>query len=228
VRVRKKQVVSQLTALDTALEEYAEDLAAEKFVEPGEALSSFMRSVGEVDLNELKDDIAFNWTPELANYLGERTRDVASAIESVGLRSFLSDDHSISQDYIIDAVRRVQEIIRRSLEKTAPERTEATDNYEGYAPADTIEMDHGISRTRLSQGKREGKIKWKNAPPGMRDSQGRNVRILYHVADAKQHYSPKQFKSKSRKKPALGKCNQLHLSEKTCGSWHRSAGFLCN
>ncbi len=118
----KRQIVAQLTTLDTALEEYVQDLVTEKLMEPGEALSSFIRSVTEVDLNELKDDIAFNWTPDLADYLGERIRDAASAIESVGVRSFLSHDHIMSYDYVIDAVRRVQEIIRRILEKTSPKR----------------------------------------------------------------------------------------------------------
>lgn len=58
---------------------------------------------------------------------------------------------------------------------------------EGFASADSIWMDEGITRSRLSEGKAAGKIKWKPAPTKMKDSHGRAVRILYNVEDAKSY-----------------------------------------
>ncbi len=69
----------------------------------------------------------------------------------------------------------------------------------GFVGANMIWYTEGIPPSRLSEGKRQGRIRWKNAPQGQRDSQGKAVRILYHVADAKQYASPKHVKEKTRK-----------------------------
>jgi hypothetical protein len=71
-------------------------------------------------------------------------------------------------------------------------------NLKGYAPADDIRLNHGILATRLSEGKKERKIRFKPAPPEWTDSQGKPVRILYHVDDARRYAEPKR----TRKVPA--------------------------
>jgi len=67
----------------------------------------------------------------------------------------------------------------------------------GYASADTLEHDYGIIPARLSEAKSAGKVKSKPAPAKMIDSDGKSVRVLYHVEDAKKHCSPNHVKKKT-------------------------------
>lgn len=82
--------------------------------------------------------------------------------------------------------------------------TAAAESYTAYASADTVWHEHGIRQPRLSEAKRNGRVRWKPAPGGIKDSQGRTVRILYHVGDALRHCKPKHIKEKTRRN-ALGK-----------------------
>lgn len=81
----------------------------------------------------------------------------------------------------------------------------ATAGYEGYAPADTIRLEHGILKPRLSEGKKAGKIKSKPAPAGIKDTEGRAVRVYYHVADALAYCKPQHRQDKARTR----KCRPL-------------------
>ena len=91
---------------------------------------------------------------------------------------------------------------------------DASVGYEGFASADTLFVDHGIPKTRLSEGKKAGTIKTKTAPPGQRDSQGKAVRILYHIDDAVKNYSPKHVQERTRQNVISGKRNQLQCKKK--------------
>lgn len=77
-----------------------------------------------------------------------------------------------------------------SLQTGSPENNGGED-YRGYASADTIWHDHGIAPPRLSEAKQAGKIRSKKAPPGILTTDGRPVRLLYHVEDAKKYALPK-------------------------------------
>lgn len=73
-----------------------------------------------------------------------------------------------------------------------------SETYEGFASADVIWHDHGIKQARLSEAKRDGRVKSKPAPPGQVDSQGRKVRVLYNVADALKQCRPKHVKERTQ------------------------------
>jgi len=73
-----------------------------------------------------------------------------------------------------------------------PTKRDASDDGGEYASADWIHYKHGIPRSRLSEGKKAGKVRSKAAPTGMLDSGGRVIRTLYHVGDAIKHYIPKR------------------------------------
>ena len=115
-------------------------------------------------------------------------RDVPLLTDRHGpvLRAFLAE---VEADLTAQGLGRV--IVNGTSDAAAFAR-----EFVGYACADTIAIDHGIQKSRLSEGKKAGKIGWKDAPSGMKDSQGRDVRILYHVADAKAFCSPKRIRGK--------------------------------
>lgn len=71
------------------------------------------------------------------------------------------------------------------------EQVEA-ETLESYRHAEWFTIQHGIKPTRLSEGKSSGKIKWRPAPAGMMDSEGRKVAVLYHIADAIKNCAPKR------------------------------------
>ena len=48
---------------------------------------------------------------------------------------------------------------------------------------------------------RTTKVKTLPAPSGMKDTEGRAVRILYNLEDAPKHCQPKHLKKKTRPKP---------------------------
>lgn len=70
-------------------------------------------------------------------------------------------------------------------------------NLDGYHSADTLAQEEGIVRQRLSEAVRNGNVKTEQAPPGMKDSQGRGIRTLYKRVDAIKHCSPRATKSKT-------------------------------
>lgn len=73
---------------------------------------------------------------------------------------------------------------------------------EGYLSADTLTIDHGIARNRLSEGKKAEKIRSITAPPGCKDSQGRPVKVLYHKSDALKYARPGRSKASNPIGPA--------------------------
>ena len=79
-------------------------------------------------------------------------------------------------------------------------------DYEGYACADWFRTEHGIPQSRLSELSRGNnpKVRSVRAPKGHpRTSEGKQVRVLYHIQDALKHCSPKHVKQKSRQKLGL-------------------------
>ncbi|MBI5865345.1 MAG: hypothetical protein HZB38_12715 [Planctomycetes bacterium] len=83
--------------------------------------------------------------------------------------------------------------------------TGATQNAENpplkeFGPADWFKCQHGIVQVRLSEAANAGRVKTMPAPKGQIDSQGRKVRLLYHVQDALKHCSPKHIKDSTRRK----------------------------
>ncbi|MFQ5463782.1 MAG: hypothetical protein ACE5E5_14290 [Phycisphaerae bacterium] len=62
----------------------------------------------------------------------------------------------------------------------------------GYLSADTLLINHGIHAPRLSEKATKGLVRTKGAPRGLRDSEGRQVRKLYHEQDALRECSPQQ------------------------------------
>ncbi len=72
---------------------------------------------------------------------------------------------------------------------------ESGGDYGGYVPADTLEQEEGIRPNRLSEAAGDNKVKTKPAPNGLRDSQGREIRTLYHRAEAIRHCKPKRMGS---------------------------------
>lgn len=79
-----------------------------------------------------------------------------------------------------------------------------TDSFAGFVPADTLELRHGIRRSRLSEAARTGRVKTKPAPPGVVDSQGRAVRQYYNEQQAIEHCSPKRVTAKTRNRIGIG------------------------
>jgi hypothetical protein len=69
---------------------------------------------------------------------------------------------------------------------------------EQYHSAEWLSVRHGISKSRLSEGKRENRVRWRKAGPGYTDFEGGKARVLYNVADALRHCSPKHVKGKNR------------------------------
>lgn len=61
-----------------------------------------------------------------------------------------------------------------------------------YLPADEIYLRHGIRPERLSEAVRESDVRSRQAPRGTRDSQGKQVRILYHELDAIKKFQPRR------------------------------------
>lgn len=73
-------------------------------------------------------------------------------------------------------------------------------NYGGFVPADTLWISHGIRQSRLCEAKKKGLVKTKPAPPGIKDSQGKGVRVFYNQSQAIQHCKPKKLKPKKLKR----------------------------
>lgn len=117
----RKHVFEQLTEVGTRLERFAEALSREKLVESGDALSRWMRAMEGVDLRGLQDDIAFEHTPGLANYLDVQIKDVAKSAQQADEIGFLLSDR-----YVKDAVERAQQTISRILKKTPSGNRKAT------------------------------------------------------------------------------------------------------
>ena len=67
---------------------------------------------------------------------------------------------------------------------------------DGYVPADTLAVEHGIRPQRLSEAGRQGKVKMKPAPKGHMNSAGKRIRTLYHEQQAIKHCTPKKRKSR--------------------------------
>lgn len=76
----------------------------------------------------------------------------------------------------------------------------ATPTIQGYRSADTLGIEHGIRPERLSKAAGDGKVRTMLAPKGTKNSEGRDVRVLYCKADAMKHCSPKRLAKKSRRK----------------------------
>lgn len=74
---------------------------------------------------------------------------------------------------------------------------QSSPNLGGYLPADTLAQEEGIVRQRLSEAVGKRNVKTEQAPPGMKDSQGRGIRTLYNRVDAIKHCSPRATKSKT-------------------------------
>lgn len=88
------------------------------------------------------------------------------------------------------------------LDLTTP-TDEEQDDLTGYASADTLSLDHGIQQSRLSEGKKNDRIKSKAAPTGLRTTDGKSVRVVYHIEDAKRYASPKRRRARTRGTPGL-------------------------
>lgn len=73
-----------------------------------------------------------------------------------------------------------------------------SDELRMYVSADSLELAHGIRRSRLSEAARIGKVRTKKAPAGYPTTDGSIVRILYHAGDARKHCSPQQTKKRQR------------------------------
>jgi hypothetical protein len=98
---------------------------------------------------------------------------------------------------------------RKQRKRTKPTKlakgtADTVPSIEGYEPADTLWQDQGILQPRLSEAKKDGRVRYKLAPSGMKDSQGRPVRVLYNRQDAIKHCSPKRVTEETRRKLGLG------------------------
>jgi hypothetical protein len=71
---------------------------------------------------------------------------------------------------------------------------------DGCVPADTLALEDGIARNRLSEAARDGKVRSMPAPRGMKDSQGKAVHRLYHRGDALEYCSPKRVTKRTRRR----------------------------
>lgn len=65
-------------------------------------------------------------------------------------------------------------------------------DHTGFVSADTLFIDHGIRQSRLSEAVRLGKVETQPGPRGYKDSDGREVRKLYHKKQAIKHCSVKR------------------------------------
>lgn len=81
---------------------------------------------------------------------------------------------------------------RRKTRKRAKRTIPTEPDLAGFVPADTLAHDHGISKSRLSEAARSGKVRTHTAARGTLSSQGRKVRVLYNEAEAIKHCSSKR------------------------------------
>lgn len=91
-----------------------------------------------------------------------------------------------------DELRRIAREEVNSAILAATAQHDAQQSFDGFVPADTLRHDHGIGRNRLSEASKKGKVRSMRAPRGLKDSEGRSVRLLYHRDDAIKHCSPER------------------------------------
>ncbi len=91
---------------------------------------------------------------------------------------------------------------KQSEPPPAPSQQTPNDTLDHYRSADWFAARHGIPQSRLSEGANANppRVCTKRAPAGQVDSQGRVVRVLYHVGDALRYCSPKHVKGKTRRR----------------------------
>lgn len=71
--------------------------------------------------------------------------------------------------------------------------------YGGFVPADTLAINHGIRQSRLSEAATANLVETKPAPKGLKDSQGKEIRVLYNQSQAIQQCGPKKLKRQRTK-----------------------------
>ena len=96
--------------------------------------------------------------------------------------------------------------LRIEVEKSQSKMEQANTGFEGFVPADTLDREHGIRQSRLSEAVRKGDVKTLPAPKGLTSSQGKRIQKLYNEADAIKHCSPKRS---SGKKPPKKEPRQM-------------------
>lgn len=127
---------------------------------------------------------------------GDDPRTVGNAVRA----SFVAEQGMTAEDAGKLPVSEVIERLELRPQSVMNPLGNPMEGYAGYAPADTIRLDHGISSSRLSEGKTKGKIKTRPAPSGLKDTQGKNIHVLYHVEDAKEYASPKRKQAPNPRK----------------------------
>lgn len=88
------------------------------------------------------------------------------------------------------------ELVLKQLTLAEGDEEMKSTSIDGFVPADTLAMDHGIQPQRLSEAAKQGKVRTKPAPRGQIDSAGKHIRILYDEQQAIKHGTPKKRKSR--------------------------------